>query len=315
MGFYDNLSKLVYASGVRMAPGTFIQRIVLYSLAIALIFFLFTVRQSSALAAAAFAAALMVSAIFAYLILEYTATKRMSMMEDVLPDFLTLMASNIRSGLTPERALLLSARDEFGPLKKEIDAASKFAMTGTSFNEAFEKIGEKVPSVSLNKSVRLIVEGIESGGNLAELLDNTASDIRRFNLVRMEVQANVAAYKLFFFVAAALGAPLLYATTNFLMGTVASIKSKLSLVDIATSGFRTPVFFNTKAISPDIVFWFSFSSIVVTALFASFAAGVISTGKESDGLRYVPLIIAISIGVFLATLFALQSAFGMFFAT
>jgi len=315
MSILDRVQKLVYASGVRMSPGLFLQRILIYSLAIALIFFLFSVRQSGTIAAALFAVAFAVSMVFAYLILEYTATRRMSVMEDVLPDFLTLMASNIRSGLTPERALLVSAREEFGPLKREIDSASKFAMTGTSFGKAFEKIGENVPSLSLNKSVRLIVEGVGSGGNLAELLDSTASDIRRFNLVRMEIQANVAAYKLFFFVAAGLGAPLLYATTNFLMGTVASIKGKLSLIGIATSGFRTPVFFNTKAVPPELVFWFSVASIVVTATFASFAAGVISSGKESDGLRYVPLIVAIGIGVFLATLFALQSAFGMFFAT
>ena len=45
---------------------------------------------------------------------------RIKKMELAFPDFISLMASNLRAGMTIDRALVLSARKEFDPLDKEI---------------------------------------------------------------------------------------------------------------------------------------------------------------------------------------------------
>ena len=57
-------------------------------------------------------------------------------MEKVLPDALQLMSSNLRAGMTPERALLLAARSEFGPLSDEINRVGKEVAVGKGVDEA-----------------------------------------------------------------------------------------------------------------------------------------------------------------------------------
>jgi len=54
-----------------------------------------------------------------YLYLNYKVDKKAKEVEEVLPDALQLMASNLRAGLTTEKALFSSARKEFGILQQD----------------------------------------------------------------------------------------------------------------------------------------------------------------------------------------------------
>ncbi len=240
------------------------------------------------------------------------ARKRVKEMEDVLPDFLTLMASNIRSGLTPDRALLLSTRREFGPLTEEIDKAAKATLTGTPFIEAFMEMSQKFNSEMLSKTVRLIVEGARSGGNLADLLDNTALDIKRFASIRNEVSATVLVYMLFMFAAAAIGAPLLYAVSTMLIEVITEMKSEIAISTEDVSTYL-PLVQGSTVISPELVFWFALFAIFIGAFFGSLAAGVISKGRESAGLGYIPTMIFVSFAVFFLTKLLLESLMGGLF--
>ena len=60
-----------------------------------------------------------------YLWLTFLVDKKASLIEDALPDALQLMASNLRAGMTPDKALLLSSRPEFGPLKTFLSTGRK----------------------------------------------------------------------------------------------------------------------------------------------------------------------------------------------
>jgi len=255
-----------------------------------------------------------------YFLLLLTANKGIAMAEDALPDLLTLIASNIRSGLTPDTALIVSARREFGPLTKEINKATKLVIAGRSFDEAFEIVGADIASNTITKAVRLIVEGSRAGGNLAELLDNTASDVRRFNALKNEVSSNVTIYRFFLFTAAALGAPFLFATANFVIALVARVKGVVGVwgtpSDLGNMAFPVMERLATNsALSPELTFYFSLGSISMSVLFAALAGGVISSGRASDDLKYFPALFAIAMVIFLGTKFVLEQVFTtLFFA-
>ncbi|MBU0907056.1 MAG: hypothetical protein KKE05_02760, partial [Nanoarchaeota archaeon] len=57
-------------------------------------------------------------------------------MEEVFPDFISLMSSNLRAGMTVDRALVLSARKEFAPLDAEIMKVGKDILTAREINVA-----------------------------------------------------------------------------------------------------------------------------------------------------------------------------------
>lgn len=287
----------------------FLRNILLYGLGLGLGLTLIFYNYSAELAIAIGAASFIIFELVIYATLLLTLNKRVSMIEDMLPDFLALMSSNIRSGLTPDRALLLSARKEFGPLAKEIDRAAKAAISGIPFSEAFMDMTKRIRSEMFSKTVRLIVEGVRSGGNLADLLETTSLDIRRFKSIRKEVSATVLTYKLFVFAAVALGAPGLYAVSTFLIDIVSKMKEKIN-VNAEELSSQLPMLQGTESVSPEIVFLFSIAAITLTAFFGSLIAGVISKGKESEGIAYTPILLFLGYAVFIVGRIILENILG-----
>ena len=305
--FSNEIKSLAYAADMerdlkRLALTAIALGLLLNALTIALLWESFGV-----LALMAGAAAFLLAPITLYALLVVTANKRTALMEDALPDFLGFMASNIRSGVTHDRALLLSARKEFGPLTREIDFAAKEVLAGKRLADALIDMTKKIRSEGIVKTIRLLVQGINSGGDLAELLETTSSDLRRFSSVRKDVNATLLLYQLFIFAAATFGAPLLYAVTNFLVTILFRIRTSAS-VEAAPEGLQTTsTLLGASLLSPDIVFWFSIAAIIITSVFAALAGGVIAKGKESEGYSSIPLFIALSLAVFFLTRAFLES--------
>ena len=69
------------------------------------------------------------------MIVYYKQKDRTERIEQALPDMLQLIASNLRAGMTPYHAMKLASRDEFGPLKEEMDYATTKALGIENFAE------------------------------------------------------------------------------------------------------------------------------------------------------------------------------------
>jgi len=252
-----------------------------------------------------------------YALLIMRVLQRVALIEAVLPDFLSLMASNLRSGLTPDRAFILSVRKEFGPLETEIDIAAKDIVSGKSFSQAFEGMSRRIDSETFAKAARLIIEGVNSGGDLAHLLENTSLDIRRFSATKKDISATVRVYELFILAAAGIGAPLLYAVATFLVNVVFEMKAKLNLTEAASASMAAtmPILGGASSIgiSPETVYIFALVAISIGAFFGSLAAGVISKGKEANGYGYIPVMLVVAYGVFFGVRFFLDTFLGSAF--
>src|SRR3989338_1033654 len=126
-----------------------------------------------------------------YLWIAMLIDKKAQLVEESLPDALQLMTSNLRTGMTPEKALLLSARPEFGPLKDEIDFVGRKVMLGENIGTALMEMTKRVRSKRLIRSIELINSGLDAGGSLAVLLEATSNDLREQFLVDKKIKASV----------------------------------------------------------------------------------------------------------------------------
>ncbi|MFB6294305.1 MAG: hypothetical protein ABEI97_00950, partial [Candidatus Nanohaloarchaea archaeon] len=81
-----------------------------------------------------------------YLVFSILAERRRRTIEQVLPDALLLISANIESGLTVDKAFLVSARDEFGPLADDIQLTAMRMFGGTPVEEALEELAESTNS-------------------------------------------------------------------------------------------------------------------------------------------------------------------------
>ncbi|HQT44357.1 MAG TPA: type II secretion system F family protein [Candidatus Micrarchaeota archaeon] len=243
-----------------------------------------------------------------YVQLVLGASSRASKIEEVLPDFLSMVASNIRSGLTPDKALIVSARDEFGPLTEAINKAGKRSITGMPLDQVMLGMSENIQSNILEKTITQIVEGMHSGGDMSELLEKTALDIRKFRSVKKEVNSVILNYELFIIAAITFGAPLLYGVSTFLVDIMIRIRSKISLGDGAQglSG-GVSIFKGKLLLTSDGVTMFAAAAIIITVLFGCMAVGIMGSGRRVDGLKYFPILALIG----LALLFGIRYGLGI----
>jgi archaellum biogenesis protein FlaJ (TadC family) len=256
--------------------------------------------------------------VLAYSYLVLGANSRAAKVEDVLPDFLSLVASNIRSGLTPDKALIVSARDEFGPLSDAVNKAGKNSLTGTPLDQVIASIGENIHSNVMEKTTHMIVEGLHSGGDMSELLEKTALDIRKFRAVRKEVNSIILNYVLFIVAAITFGAPMLYGVSTFLLDIMLKIKSKIGGADmesLSSISGSTGIFKGKLMLSPEAVALFSSAAIIITVFFGCMAVGAMYSGKRMDGLKYFPILTLVALAILFAVRAGLSMVLGGMLAT
>jgi hypothetical protein len=97
-----------------------------------------------------------------------------------------------------------------------------------------------------------------------------------------------------------------------MVGMITDMKGKISID--AESSQVLPMFGGNTAIPPDLIFWFSVIAICLTAVFSSLTSGVISNGKESAGFKYVPLILILSLMIFIVGKMFLELVLSEFFS-
>jgi len=236
--------------------------------------------------------------------------------EKVLPDVLELIASNIKSGLTTERAIFTAARPEFGMLSVELKNASKKILSGERIETALAELPQKIKSIALERTIWLLVQGIKSGGQIADLLLQLGTDQREENGMRDEIQANISMYILLIFFAAAFGAPLLFGISSIIVGVLSQQTANLSIssADIQQYAQMSSIgrFFGipTVGITEEFVAGFATITLVVTSIFAAFTIGAINAGSEKKGVKFIPIIMAISLVLFFAVRIVLGEMLG-----
>lgn len=230
--------------------------------------------------------------------------------ESVLPDALQLMSANIRSGLTPDKALLFSARPEFGALEKEIKLAASKAIAGEPIEKSLMSLGERIKSRIINRTFTLIVEGMRKGGEIASLLEHTAEDIRDLKILKKEIAAQVGMYTIFIFIAIGFASPLLFAFSSYLVGTMTAIGSKIVVTDISSYSMLGPLKLSLVKISPHFLNIFSLITLSITAFFGSLLIGLLQEGKEKAGIKYIPFLLLLDIGIYFGVRFVLSGFIG-----
>lgn len=242
-------------------------------------------------------------------LLSLAIDRRAGFVETILPDALQLMAANSRAGYIPSRALIMSARDEFGPLSEAIKKAGKEMATGRSLEESLNIVPQSIKSEVLEKTIKLIIEGTKSGGQFAELLDNNAEDIRRGQGIKKEVRASVTMYIIFIGFAACVGAPALYALSTFLIVTIGNLGASAQIPESVASQVNF-IQFTGVEISGDFLFFFSLAAILITTFFGGMIIGSIATGKEKAGIKYSPVLMVAALLVFYLTRAFIETSFG-----
>lgn len=185
-GYRNWVAKYITYAGISISPEIYVGFSLLYGICLVfagLFLFIFNILPSKFLIPISASIFLSFEAIM-HGVLVVISDSRTKVVEEIVPDALRLVSANIRSGLTIDKALLVSARSEFGPLEKEIRSAAKETLSGASIEDALKKIADKFNSKVLSRSIDLLVEGIMRGGDVPKLLDSLGEDIRQIRILK-----------------------------------------------------------------------------------------------------------------------------------
>jgi len=223
------------------------------------------------------------------------ASSRVKKIEGVFPDFLSLVASNLRAGMTVDHAMLLSSRPEFAPLDAEIMKAGKDISTGKPVELALKAMGKRISSEKIDKTLLIILSGIRAGGNLAILLEETSRNMRQREFVQKKAASQVLMYVIFIFLAVSIFSPGLFSLSGVLVDTMTGLMEGM---DSESMPQNVPISFTSINISSTFIFYFSLLFIIVMDSMASLILGLVSKGDEKEGLKYLPIMLILSLSIF-----------------
>src|SRR4030042_4688729 len=149
-------------------PGTFI-KMSLYLVAMGLIIGAFVLRNTALgfLLGGALG-------IIPFFYIKWRRQKKTQLFESQMPDAMELLARSLRAGHTLPSALELIGSEMESPMGSEMGIAYEEQQFGISTSEAMLHMLERVESLDLKYFVSAVLIQEETGGNLAELMENIA---------------------------------------------------------------------------------------------------------------------------------------------
>ncbi len=222
-------------------------------------------------------------------------SQRIKIMEFVFPDFLQLVASNLKAGITIDKALVISSRKEFAPLDEEINQLGRDLVTGKQIAIAMKEMTQWIKSEKISKTVNLIITGMKSGGNLATLLEQTSISMRERQYVEKRAASNVLMYVILIFFAIGVGAPALFSLSTVLVEVLTKILSNVPEMETTTS---LPFALTSISISSTFITYFAIIFLLTIVILGSMVTGLVQKGEEREGLKYAIPLGAISLVLF-----------------
>ncbi len=124
-------------------------------------------------------AVILISSYLPILKLQHDRNKRLALFESQLPDALDTMTRGLRSGYPFNEAMQYISKQMSPPLSYEFGITFEEINYGRDIRLAFTDLMKRVPSINLIAVVTAILIQQETGGNLAELLDQISSLLRK----------------------------------------------------------------------------------------------------------------------------------------
>ncbi len=220
-----------------------------------------------------------------YFYLNIKIYQRTKALEEKLPEYLTLLSTNLKGGMSFDKALWSAIKPQFGILSKEITLVSKKVMTGNDVTEALMEFSEKYNSPILKRTINLMISEIESGGKITDVIDKVVGNLRKTRQLKAEMAATTVSYMIFIAVIVIVIAPALFALSLELLNIVINFTSNLS-----TAGTTNlPVKLGQVQINPDDFKTFSVLALSIISVFSSMIISIIEKGDVKGGLKYIPL--------------------------
>ncbi len=230
------------------------------------------------------------------------ADKRRAQMEEALPDALHHMAVSIRTGMVLEAVIQEIAEADYGALSDEFAQITLEMRRGRSLKDALLSFSKRSGSVQIQRAMQLLLEGIESGGPISDVLEEVSEDIRAVRMIQRERKSLTSQQVSFLAMASLFAGP-------FVMGVVAALPEIMSQAMAgagAGAGGDIPLDEINQVMTALSMY------VVAQAVSGAVMMGVVMYGDFKKGLKYAIPMGAFAYVVFVAVKSLIPGLMGAF---
>ena len=181
----ENLKLRLSASGIRLTPVGYLIASVAVA-AGALMFLLFWAGMAVPLAVPGAVAA---GGSLPHMVVGFLISRRRSKFAARFPDAIDLIVRSLKSGLPVTEAMMAVAREMDDPIGTEFRRVCDAVRLGNPLDNALWSMADRLESTEVKFFVISLSIQQETGGNLAETLDNLSDIIRRRRQMKLKVAA------------------------------------------------------------------------------------------------------------------------------
>jgi flagellar protein FlaJ len=214
------------------------------------------------------------------------ADKRKSQIEDALPDALHHMAVAVRTGLVLESVIQEVSEAEYGPLSEEFSRVTLEIRKGRPLKEALLAFARRTRSKDIQRIMRLILEGVEAGGPIADVLEEVSENMRAIKMIRRERKSATSQQISFLAMASLFAGP-------FVMGVVGGLPNVMEQVTGGGAGAEDLPLDEIRSVVGALTFY-----VFAQAVAAGLMMGVTMYGDFKKGFKFM-----IPMGVFAVAVF------------
>jgi tight adherence protein B len=178
------MQKMLEQSGVSLRAGNFLGFSALAGIAATLIAYTLSKRMEVAWFA------LLVGFVMPYAYVSFKRSKRFEKFEELFPEAIDTLARAVRAGHAFTTALEMITNEVAEPIAGEFRQLYEEQKFGMPVRDALMNLTDRVPLVDVKFFVTAVMLQRETGGNLAEILDNLSYVIRE----RFKIQRQVRVY-------------------------------------------------------------------------------------------------------------------------
>lgn len=208
----------------------------------------------------------------------YKMQKREDNINEELPEYILQLSALLNVGLAIESALNELSKTQDGYLNNEIKRSLIEISLGKSFDESFTDLINRCQSNNVKQVFQIIINTKQTGGNLSEILEEIAMDLKDMQMLQKESRANIIMSIMFLLIAAIIATPFAFGTINIytiFLSNVGRTNSLIDYIPMASLGY-----------------------IIIHSIMVSFLIGDLLYSNSKKSVLLMFIVIPSSLGVY-----------------
>ncbi len=228
------------------------------------------------------------------------ADKRKGQVEDALPDALHHMSVAIKTGLVLESVIAEIGEADYGALSEEFAQVVLEVKRGRTLRDAFMNFAVRSESKDIIRAINLLLEGIESGGPISDVLDEVSEDMKSTKEIKQDRKTFTSQQISFLAMASLMAGP-------FVMGVVGALPQ---IMEAAMAGAGGEGAMDMAEIYQVIDALTAY--VILQAISTAIMMGVIMYGEFKSGFKFMIPMAIIAYSVYAVVKFIMPGAVSIF---